>query len=184
MSKEKANERINSKIAVPQKARRSGSIIMLMAAFLVIVLLGGVIIYLVSGKESESYNQVVTPENVEQLIAELDQSEIVSPGSYEVIMNKDWVFPDASSPSTNAVVENSITNTNMVNFTIALADQSEKIIYTSPYLEVGSILQEIKLDDETLSAGTYNAVLTYHLVDEEFQEISTVSVSITIIIQQ
>lgn len=96
-------------------------------------------------------------------------------------MNTDWVFPDGDSASANAFVENSTANQNMVYFTITLRDSDEELM-RSPYLAVGSRLDDIKLDT-ALEAGIYDSVITYHLVDDEFKELSSVSLYMTITIQ-
>jgi hypothetical protein len=124
---------------------------------------------------------VVTPDNVEEVIAELDQAEITPVGSYEVVMNTDWVFPDSSSASSNAYVENSVENQNTVYFTIMLANATTPI-YESPLIPVGSHMEDINLDTE-LDAGTYDAVMTYHMMDDDNNETSSVSVSMTITIE-
>lgn len=185
MSKEKANERINSRIAPTDEPRRHHTALLIFGVIVVVAVLVGVICYLALRKEPEQesrdYNRVVTPENVEEIISQLDEAEYTPVGSYEVIMNTEWTFPDGASPSTDAYVENSVNNRNTVFFTIALDTDSETDIYDSPFIEPGSYMDAIQLEVE-LPAGRYGAVLTYHLVDENEQEISHVSVSITLII--
>lgn len=182
MSKEKANDRINSRIAPAAAAKKSHSRIIIAVAGIIICVLVGVILYMLVGKDSKAYNTVVTPDNVEEVIAELDEAEHTPVGSYEVVMNTDWVFPDSSSASSNAYVENSVDNQNTVYFTIALANGTTPI-YESPLIPVGSHLEDIKLDTK-LDAGTYDAVMTYHLVDDDNKEISSVSVSMKITIDK
>lgn len=183
MSREKANERINSRMTPTEEARKPHTIILIVGVIVVVAVLVGVICYLALRKEPEqesrNYNTVVTPENVEEIISQLDEAEYTPVGSYEVMMNTDWVFPDGTSPATNAYVENSVNNRNTVYFTIALETDRETDIYDSPFIEPGSYIEEIVLDVD-LPAGTYDAVLTYHLVDEQETEISHVSVSITL----
>ena len=183
MSKEKANERINSRIAPTEEPHKQHGMLLILVAIVVIAAVVGIICYLALRKEPEQesreYNKVVTPGNVEGMISQLDAGEYTPIGSYEVMMNTDWVFPDGASPSTNAYVENSINNRNTVYFTIALETDRETDIYDSPFLEPGSYIQEILLDVE-LPAGQYDAVLTYHLVDEQEKEVSHVSVNVTL----
>lgn len=178
MSKEKASQRINSKNHQPGGKRISP--IFVVGISLVVLVIIGVVLWTLSGKVSKS-NVVVTPDNVDDVISDMDDDDRTPVGSYEVTMNSDWVFPSASSTSTNAYVENSVNNTDTVFFTIAL-DGSEKDIFTSPYIPVGSSLKDISLDSD-LAAGVYDAVLTYHLVDSSYTETSSVSVSITITIE-
>lgn len=151
----------------------------------VIVVLLGVIIYLLlSQKEPEAEqprNMVVTPENVDEVIEQMEEDAKTPPGAYTVSMNTDWTFPDGKSVSTDAYVENNVSNTNTVYFTIALSGEEEEI-YHSPYMEVGSRLENIQLDEE-LPKGEYAAVITYHLVDDDFEDLSQVSLNMKIIVE-
>lgn len=182
MSKERANERINNSMAT-NKNKRSHTGLLIIISVAIICILTGIILYLLLGKESKDYNTVVTPDNVEQVISQLSESEYTPVGSYQVNMNTEWSFPNGKSASTNAYVGNSTNNRNTVFFTIVLKDDTTNEIYKSPLLPIGSHLENIKLDKE-LGAGTYDAIVTYHLVDDSEKEISTVSVSITITINK
>lgn len=185
MSKEKANERINSQISSPEKKKRNGIIIAIVV--IVILVLLGVILYLLLGKDADAekepttVNMIVTPENIDETLAQMAESEKTSIGSFEVNMTNDWEFDNGSAVSSNASVKNSTANRNTVYFTIARSDDGS-VIYKSPYLPIGSSVENIKLDTP-LDAGTYDTVLTYHLVDEENKEVSTLSVALTIIIK-
>lgn len=185
MSKEKANERINSRVAPVTASRKPYVFAGVAAVVIVIAVLLGIICYLMLGKEAEqderSYNRVVTPDNVEEIISQLDEQEYTPIGSYEVKMNTNWIFPDGESPSSNAYVENSVNNRNTVFFTIALDTDPDTDIYDSPFIEPGSYMESVQLDGD-LDAGVYEAVLTYHLVDEQEEEISQVSIGITLTI--
>lgn len=187
MSKEKANERINSRIAPTDEPHKSHLFILILGVIVIGILIG-VICYLTlrkepeqESRESREYNRVVTPENIEEIIGQLNEADYTPIGSYEVMMNTDWIFPDGASPSTNAYVENSINNRNVVYFTIALETDRDTDIYDSPFLEPGSYMEAIQLDVD-LPAGKYDAVLTYHLVDGQEIEVSHVSVSVTLTI--
>lgn len=182
MSKEKATQRINNQTAI-QKRKPSNITPIIMIGFgILIAVCFGIVLHFLPGKDSESYNVVVIPDNVEQIVSQLEQQEYTPIGSYEVTMNNDWVFPDGNSPSTNAYVENSVNNQNTIFFTISLSGEEDDI-YKSPYMQVGSHLENIKFDKK-LDAGSYDAVLTYHLVDDAQKELSHVSVSITITVQK
>ncbi len=164
--------------------KRRGGKVALVVCVMVIVILAVVIgILLLRGKKETQpkRNVVVNDENAEDIAKELNDWEPVSGGQYEVTMNSQWKFADGKSPSENAYVENAVTNTNDVYFDIHLAG-TEELIYSSPVLPLGSHLEDITLDEE-LAAGTYDCVLTYHLVDEEQNTLSTLSVSLTILIE-
>lgn len=182
MSREKANERINSRVGKTTAHTPHVGIIIAVSAIVVFALVGTIIYLILGDKDADQYNSVVTPDNVEEAIAELDNKDATPMGSYQVTMNTEWIFPDAASASTNAYVANSNSNRNTVFFTIALASDASTDIYRSPYLPIGSHLEDIKLDT-ALDAGTYPAVMTYHLVDEENKEVSSVTVSMTLTIE-
>lgn len=145
------------------------------------------VIYLLSKRdeplEAEPVNRnvVVNEENIEEILAELDEKEAVPVGYYETIMNSTWNFVRGDAPSSNAYVENAKANTNSVCFDITLED-TEETIYESPILPVGSHLENITLDSN-LSKGTYDCIVTYHLLDEENISISTLKVTLTIIVE-
>jgi hypothetical protein len=106
----------------------------------------------------------------------------VQDASYTVSMNMEWNFPDGKSASTDAYVENYETNRRTVYFDVTLADTNE-VVYSSPFIPVKATLDGFKLDTE-LPAGTYPAIVTYHLVDDDYEEITTVALNITINIEK
>jgi hypothetical protein len=119
---------------------------------------------------------VAVPENVEELREKAQQP--VEDGYYETRMNVDWVFPGPGEPSTNAYVENSTNNKRTVYFDLTLSDTNE-LIYSSPFIPVGAKLEKFKLDAE-IPEGEYEGIVTYHLVDDEYRELTTVSVGVTL----
>ncbi len=170
-------------------------IIITIIAFLVVAVLVGVIVYLLQeradgntepgeNQKEKPYIGVVTPDNVDDVVTEMqgEQWEHTPIGYYEVNMTTEWLFPDSKSVSSDAYVANAKSNQNPVYFTVAPATDSSRIIYTSPLLLVGSELNQIKLDEQ-LDAGKYDCVLTYHLMDSNDNEMSTVSVSVSITIE-
>lgn len=177
MSKDKASQKING--SVQKKTSRRPVILVAVAAAVLVV--GGVLLSSVFGEE-EKANIVVAPDNVQDMIAELEEYERTPIGSYEANMTNSWTFPDSHSASTDAYIGNSINNQHTVYFTIALKD-SEEDIYTSPYIPVGSRMEYVTLDCD-LPAGTYSTILTYHLVDDDYKELSYVSVGLEIIIEK
>jgi hypothetical protein len=123
---------------------------------------------------------VAVPENVEELRKKAQQP--VEDGYYETRMNVEWVFPSSSEPSANAYVENSTNNKRTVYFDLILSDTNERI-YSSPYIPVGAKLEQFALDAK-VPAGEYAGVVTYHLVDDDYQELTTVSVGVTLKIER
>lgn len=183
MSKEKVNERISRRDLMPETERKSHTGIIIVVALLATCLLGGVVVYLFFGKkiDESQYNVVITSDNIDEIIDQMENEEYIPRGSYEVRMNTKWEFPNGSSASSNAYVANVIENQSTVFFTIVLSDDKSREVYKSPYMAPGSHLENIKLDD-ILDAGTYQGVLTYHLVDDDYKETGTVSVKVTLTI--
>jgi hypothetical protein len=102
----------------------------------------------------------------------------VEDGYYRVQMNMKWDFPDGESLSSNAYVANAETNTRTVYFDLTLKETDE-LLYSSPFIPVTAKFDEIKLNRD-LEKGEYPAMVTYHLVDDNFEEITTVSINIVL----
>lgn len=167
-----------------QSNKKGGKIALAICIGIIIILLGVTVYLLLNRQEDEPVNRnvVVNEDNVEDVLAQLEQREPVPVGYYEAIMNSTWNFAAGDAVSDNAYVENAESNTNPVYFDVTLAD-TEETIYESPILPVGTHLDEIKLDTN-LPAGTYDCILTYHLLDEENRSISTLKVTVTVNVEQ
>lgn len=168
----------------------STSMVINIILVVVVVALAGCVVFLLSGKGKdkkdaetvESKREVIVNEdNIQDAIGQLDKEGNVLPGNYEVTMNATWRFADGKAASSNAYVENADTNTNAVYFDVVLSGTGETI-YKSPVLPLGSHIGGFKLNTE-LSKGEYDAVVVYHLIDDDQKTISTVNMGITIIIE-
>jgi hypothetical protein len=168
-------------------------IIIVIAALVVIAILAGVIVYLLIGKKDEpaattgpaeegKREVLVTEDNVKEVAEEMEQEEYTPPGYYTVMQNMEWHFPKGDQPSSDAHVENLPENTNDVYFDLFLADNDETPIYQSPVIPLGAVLEDFKLDTK-LDAGTYDCIIVYHLVDENQNSISTVSLTVKVIVE-
>lgn len=122
---------------------------------------------------------VVTEENVSEILQSQKESGTTADGYYTTSMSIDWHFD--GKVSKDAYVANDPVNTRTVYFDLFLADTDE-MIYSSPYIPLGAELKGVTLDKE-LEAGTYKTILVYHLVDENENELSTLSVSLTIYVE-
>lgn len=166
-------------------SRKGGKLVLAACAVVIVILLAAVIYLLMNRQEDEepvNRNVVVNEDNVEEILTQMEEKEIVPVGYYETTMNSTWYFENGSTPSDNAYVENAATNTNAVYFDVTRVD-TEETIYESPILPVGSHLENISLDTE-LPSGTYDCLVTYHLLDEENKSISTLKVTVTVVIDQ
>lgn len=161
------------------KSRKGGKIAIAVCVIVIAALLV-VIYFLLHKEEPERRNVVVNEDNVDEVLEQLQDP--VPAGYYEVKMNSTWNFTSGDAVSDNAYVENVKTNTNSVYFDVTRTDNDETI-YESPILPVGSHLDGIALDS-SLPSGVYDCLVTYHLLDDEENSISTVKLTLTINIGQ
>lgn len=157
-------------------------ILLIIGAVIIIALIATIILLLINRPRDEpKRNVVVTKDNAEQVVEDMINQEYVEPGYYSASMSNVWHFSTGDAVSEDAYVENVEENTNDVYFDVFLANNEEEAILKSPLLPRGSELNEIALDTP-LSAGTYDCVMVYHLVDDEQNTISTLRVGLTIIV--
>ncbi|MCI8854260.1 MAG: hypothetical protein HFI32_12300 [Lachnospiraceae bacterium] len=165
------------------KKNKSLMIVCIVAVVIILILVGVIIMMMraqntVGEAEAEKEKRpvVVLPENAEevaeQIFSDDEESEGV-PLSYQVTMNSTWEFEDGKSESSNAYVANSKDNETPVYFDVVRNDTQETI-YQSPVIPVGQDLSSITLDQD-LDAGDYECTLTYHLIDEEQNTLTTVN---------
>lgn len=127
-------------------------------------------------KPTDGRATFVTEENVDEVLEEIQKP--VEDAYYTTSMTIDWNFYDGQSASTTAEVSNVTANKRTVYFDVNLESTGE-LVYSSPYLPVGTTMNGIILDVD-LDQGDYPAVVTYHLVDDDHNEVATVAVAITI----
>ena len=164
----------------------------ILICFIIVIVLLGVIIALLLKKNNEAAapqqpaeetdlrGLVVNEDNVDQAVDAMVNGP-GAPDNYEVTMNSTWNFPDGSQASDNAYVENSKSNSNDVYFDLELSDTGE-VLLESPVIPVGSHMDRIKLDKE-LDKGTYDCILTYHLLDGNQNTVGTVKMVVTVVIE-
>ncbi len=172
--------------------RKVNPMIILVGILLVLLIAVGVILIVVLTRKDEPEPQaaapsveeesvgrgtVITEENVEEALEELNA---VDPkyNQYTAKMNFDWVFERWDVPSENAMVENIERNGVTVYFDLILQDTNE-LIYSSPFIPAGNKLENFALAEE-VPAGEYPAIVTYHLVDENNNDVSELSVAVTL----
>lgn len=177
MSNQSSEERISQKLSnqTEQKSKKSITLV-LVIAIVAIVIIVALVLFFTKAKTNKK-NVVVTPDNVEEILSDM-QDKQVKAGTYEVKMNTTWSFDKGDSASSDAYVENSTANTNDVYFDVVRSDTNETI-FTSPIIPVGSHLENITLD-KALDAGSYDCVLTYHLLDKNGDTISTLKINVKI----
>ena len=129
---------------------------------------------MLTGEVVNGRGVVITPDNIDDIRAQIDSP--VADGYYSAEMNFEWTFEKWDKPSDDAYIINSVDNVRTVYFDLIL-NETEELIYSSPYMPVGSKLTDFALEKE-LSKGEHKAVVTYHLVDDEFNNITEVSIAV------
>lgn len=145
-------------------------------AFIILLVALAVCIYLLLRPKEDPERGFVTRKNADKIMEDI--SEKVDEGMFECKMTTTWTFEDGASVSPNAYVANVESNRYDICFDV-YEEGTEELLYSSPILPVGTEIEGIKLDKE-LSAGEYDAVVMYTLVDEAEKEVSTAGFHITI----
>lgn len=158
-------------------------IVVRVAAIIIIIALIGVILGMAHSKNSadpaesteEKRSVVVVAENAEEMAEQiLNQTEPEGiPTHYQVTMNSTWEFENGKAESRNAYVANSKDNETAVYFDV-IRNDTQETIYQSPVIPVGMDLSSITLDQD-LDAGNYECTLTYHLIDDDQNTLTTVN---------
>lgn len=170
-----------------QEKRQLNITTVIIIALLVILVIVAIVIaiLLLRGKPEEEDSRgtvtakgtIVTKDNVEELL--MDEGAPVPDGYYDVSMSIDWHFKDGVTA--DAMVANKETNTRTVYFDL-LTEDTEELVYSSPYIPVGESMQGFTLDKE-MEPGEYDMIVRYHLVNDDNAEVSSLSVGVTIYIE-
>lgn len=131
----------------------------------------------------ELRDTVVNKDNVNRVSRDLDKGVKKGPGSYEVIMNTEWVFNDSGTEAGNAYIENGRDNTNTVRFLLSLEDKPDEILYTSDEIPVGDSISGIVLK-KPVPSGRNKAVITYQLLDDEGSVLGEVKAGVTLVYEE
>jgi hypothetical protein len=162
-----------------------GSKKIIVAAAVVVVAVGvAAAAYFATHKPEEAEKkETITPENVEERVDEIFESESSNvPAYYTATQNSTWNFADGSAATHNAYVENVTDNSTPVYFDL-IVDETGEVIYSSPVLELGAKLDGFKLDTP-LEKGEYDCTVVYHLIDDEQNTLTTVNVGVTVIVEK
>lgn len=106
-------------------------------------------------------------------ILEKDEPDAEVPLSYQVTMNSTWEFENGKAASEDAYVANSENNETAVYFDV-IRNDTQEVIYQSPVIPRGEHLDNIVLDKD-LDAGDYECTMTYHLIDDDQNTLTTVN---------
>lgn len=171
--KQQTGRKASAEEGVPKRKIHPATIC---CGILLIILIIVLMIFLLRDPEetdSSGRGVLVTPDNVEKLVAEAQKN---TDEAYTASMNIEWMFEGGGLVPGNAYVKNTESNSRTVYFDLLL-DGTNDVIYSSPYIPVGSTLKDFALEKE-LDVGDYNAIVQYHLVDENNKEVSTVAVTV------
>lgn len=145
---------------------------------LVIAIIGLIVFFLFrdKGKNTKVTDKptLITEENAGQVLGDLEDDSADT--MFNCRMTYNWSFNGKKSE--NAYVANTDYNHYPIYFEVR-DDDSQKIIYKSATIPVGSEVNGITLEKK-LSLGTHPATVIYHLVDEDGKEVSSTAFTITI----
>lgn len=150
---------------------------------LVVIGIMGVVIYQLMNRKGETttLNDGRVPAMGLVMNDEIDEK--VRSATFTTDMNMIWTFPSGSRVSDNAIIGNSEYNAYEVYFDLFLDGEERTLIYTSPLIPVGVRMDKLELD-EVLPDGYYDAICTFHLMDDEddTRELSKVSLNVTLMV--
>ncbi len=147
--------------------------------FLILVIIAlGVVIYFLLHKPEEKVKR-----NISEGLAVGDVDDKASNATFTTDMNMVWTFPSGSAVSNNAEIGNSVSNIYDCYFEVYLDDEEQTLLYSSPVLPVGKKLDKLELD-QVLPDGSYDAICTYHILDDEDpdRELGTVSFAVSLMV--
>lgn len=130
----------------------------------------------VQSVEPDGRGIILNDDNAKSVLADYVNKQ-VEEGFFETCMTNEWVFKDGISDPTKVYIKNEKTNSKMFFFDVY--DENEKMIYSSPYLAVGSEMPQFELA-EIPEKGIHEGKMMYHLVNDDKSEISKFAVAVTI----
>lgn len=161
-----------------KKSKKKGILIALIILLLIVIVALGVIVYALLHKPEEPKPERAVSEG---LVVDGNIDEKASNARFTTDMNMIWTFPSGSAVSNNAIIGNSESNEYECYFEVYLDNEEQTLLYSSPVLPVGKKLDELKLN-QVLPDGSYDAICTYHILDDEDpeRELGTVSFAVSL----
>ncbi len=159
--------------------------VVLILGIVLILAAAAVTIYLLTRDDEEpaveamdTNSYLMDPDNIAGIQEDIRAK--VEKGMFRTHMNTIWTFPDAESPSSDAIMANSAANNYPFWFEVLLDGEQ---IFKSSLIPLGSQIKEIKLTKD-LEPGQYDAVISLHMVDENDQEVeSNMGFNVTLVIE-
>ena len=164
------------------KSEKKAGIILVIVLLLAVIAGLGITIYMLLHRPEEPQPERAVSEG---LVVDGNVDEKASNARFTTDMNMIWTFPSGSAVSSNAVIGNSASNQYECYFEVYLDDEEQTLLYSSPVLPTGKRLEELKLD-QVLPDGTWDAICTYHILDDEDpdKELGTVSFAVSLMVVQ
>lgn len=165
-----------------EKVKPRGKVLITVLVTVLVVVIGvlGVIIFQLMNRPEETTRQ---DRRISEGLAvgQEESNSKASDARFTTDMNMVWTFPSGSPISNNAVIGNSASNVYECYFEVYLNDEEQTLLYSSPVLPVGTRLDQLELD-QALPDGDYEAICTFHLLDDEDpeKELSTVSFAVSL----
>lgn len=163
-----------------KKSKKKILIIIAFIVLMIVIAMLGIVIYqLMNKEEAEPRTERAVSEG---LVVGDSVDRKVSEARFTTDMNMIWTFPSGSDTSNNAQIGNSASNRYECYFEVYLDNEEQTLLYSSPVLPVGKRIETLKLN-QGLPDGTYEAICTYHLLDDEDpeRELGTVSFAVSLI---
>lgn len=181
-AEEKQSPKASKAAAKPsQKDKKSSKKTMILVGIIIVLLLiiiGLVLAFLFLGKKDEDETvdkpMLITEENVDQVIGELEDSSADT--MFNCRMTYNWTANGKKCK--DAYVANTDYNHYPIYFEVR-DDNSQKIIYKSAEIPVGSEINGITLN-QRLEQGTHPATVIYHLINDKGEEVSSTAFTINI----
>lgn len=163
-----------------KKTKKKAVIIAAVVLLIIVIGIMGAVIYTLMNKKEAARERAVSA----GLLVDGDEiDQKAADARFTTDMNMIWTFESGSRISYNAIIGNSSDNLYECYFEVYLDDEEQTLLYSSPVLPVGKRLDGLTLD-KPLEDGTYDAVCTYHLLDDEDpeRELGTVSFGVTLLV--
>jgi hypothetical protein len=155
----------------PKKKELSGKQVTLILGSVAIVAAAVVAIVLLTRPAEAPASAVRVIDQAYVTEIQEDIQDKVDQGMFETYMTTTWSFASGESPSSDAVMGNSVNNNYPFWFELTLADTGE-VLFESGLLPVGTQIESITLSKD-LPAGRYAAKVSIHMVDENNNPIDT-----------
>ena len=135
----------------------------------------------VEGTEGSGHRDILQPNESAAPKQAKTEKVKVPEGNFQVTMTTTWNYENIDIPAEDSYVENAWNNTYDMTFTVMLAEDESKVLYSSPRMPVGSYMTKIPIKNVALETGSYDCVVAYNLFTPDTdEEIGNVRVGLKI----